>query len=76
MPVGAFVNALGKSGSNVIEHEIGHGFGIQDYYDWTGARPEGGSLMIVGSQGGGKPTVGDTWLLRRTWSEMRSIRGW
>ncbi len=76
MPVGAFVNALGKDGSNVIEHEIGHGFGIQDYYDWTGSLPEGGSLMVVGSQWGGTPTVGDTWLLRRTWSEMRALRGW
>ncbi len=76
MPVGAFVNALGKAGSNVIEHEIGHGFGIQDYYDWTGSTPAGGSLMIVGSQWGGTPTVGDTWLVRRTWSEMRTIRGW
>jgi hypothetical protein len=76
MPVGAFVSALGKAGSNVIEHEIGHGFGFQDYYDWTGSTPEGGSLMIVGSQGGGTPTLGDTWLLRRTWSEMRTLRGW
>ncbi len=76
MPVASFVSALGRDGSNVIEHEIGHGFAFQDYYDWTGSRPTGGSLMIVGSQGGGKPTVGDTWLLRRTWSEMRALRNW
>lgn len=76
MPVAAFVNALGKSGSNVIEHEIGHGFGFQDYYDWTGSLPAGGSLMVVGSQSGGEPTVGDTWLLRRTWSESKALRGW
>lgn len=76
MPVAGFINALGKSGSNVLEHEIGHGFGFQDYYDWTGATPAGGSLMIVGSQGGGEPTTGDTWLLRRTWSETKALRGW
>jgi hypothetical protein len=76
MPVSDFVNSLGKPGSNVIEHEMGHGFGFQDYYDWTGALPEGGSLMVVGSQFGGVPTVGDTWLLRRTWSEMRALRNW
>lgn len=76
MPVASFINALGKSGSNVIEHEIGHGFGIQDYYDWTGSRPDGGSLMIVGSGASGEPTVGDTWLLRRAWSETRALRGW
>lgn len=76
MPLAGFVNALGKSGSNVLEHEIGHGFGFQDYYDWTGSEPAGGSLMIVGSQGGGEPSVGDTWLLRRTWSESKALRGW
>ena len=76
MPVATLVGSLGKSGDHIIEHEMGHGFGFQDYYDWTGSTPDGGSLMIVGSQGGGVPTVGDTWLLRRTWSEMRDIRGW
>lgn len=76
MPVSTLVSRLGQSGDNIIEHEMGHGFGFQDYYDWMGSRPEGGSLMIVGSQGGGLPSIGDTWLLRRTWSEMREIRGW
>jgi hypothetical protein len=76
MPVAAFLDSLGNAGSNVIEHEMGHGFGFQDYYDWTGSTPAGGSLMIVGSQNGGTPTVGDTWLLRRAWLESKALRGW
>jgi hypothetical protein len=33
--------------------------------------------MIVGSTAGKQsPTVGDTWLLRRTWKEMKTLRGW
>lgn len=76
MPVDSFVGSLDSEGSGVIEHEIGHGFGFQDYYDWTGSTPEGGSLMIVGSAFSGTPTVADSWLLRRTWSEMQTIRGW
>lgn len=70
-----FVNTMGKS-NLVIEHEMGHGFGFQDYYDWTGSTPAGGSLMIVGSTNSQVPTTGDTWLLRRTWLEMKKLRGW
>ena len=76
MPVSSFVNSLGADGNLVIEHEMGHGFGFQDYYDWTGSTPEGGSLMIVGSTNQGTPTVADTWLIRRTWEEMVELRGW
>jgi hypothetical protein len=75
MPVSNFVASMGKSDS-VIEHEMGHGFGFQDYYDWTGSTPTGGSLMIVGSTSSQVPTTGDHWLLRRTWKEMKSLRGW
>lgn len=76
MPVSTLTARLGRTGDDIVEHEMGHGFGFQDYYDWTGSRPAGGSLMIVGSANLGTPTVGDTWLIRRTWSEMRQIRGW
>jgi hypothetical protein len=55
---------------------MGHGFGFQDYYDWTGSAPTGGSLMIVGSTSSQIPTIADRWLLLRTWKEMKSLRGW
>jgi hypothetical protein len=76
MPVASFVESLDRAADFVIEHEIGHGFGFQDYYEWTGATPAGGSLMIVGSTSMQSPTVGDTWLIRRTWREMQELRGW
>jgi hypothetical protein len=75
MPVSNFVAAMNKS-NLVIEHEIGHGFGFQDYYDWTGSTPNGGSLMIVGSTSSQSPTTADIWLLRRTWKEMKALRSW
>jgi hypothetical protein len=75
MPQGNFVSSLGSATDNVTQHEIGHGFGIQDYYDWTGATPAGGSIMIVGTAWGG-PTSADGWLLRRVWKEQKAIRGW
>lgn len=75
MPRASFTGELGQPTFNMIEHEMGHGFGMQDYYEWTGSRPSGGSVMIVGSAWG-KPTVGDAWLLRRIWKEQKAMRGW
>jgi hypothetical protein len=77
MPVSNFVASMGKS-NLVIEHEMGHGFGFQDYYEWPkeNPTPAGGSLMIVGSSGSPTPTIGDIWLLRRTWKEMKTLRSW
>lgn len=75
MPVSNFVASMGKS-DYVIEHEMGHGFGFQDYYTWTGSEPAGGSLMIVGSTNNPSPTTADMWLLRRTWQEMKNLRKW
>ena len=76
MPRSSFEAALDRTSDGVIEHEMGHGFGLQDYYTWNGSRPAGGSIMIVGSSGGGAPTTADAWLLRRTWAEMQVLRGW
>lgn len=76
MPLSSFVRVLDQPSTIVAEHEMGHGFGFQDYYDWTGSTPNGGSLMIVGSTSNQAPSVGDTWLLRRTWKEVKALRGW
>lgn len=75
MPVADFI-ALKGAPSSVVEHEIGHGFGFQDYYDWTQDKPTDGSLMIVGSTSSRTPTQADIWLLRRTWKEMKALRSW
>lgn len=75
MPMSNFVSSMNKS-NLVIEHEMGHGFAFQDYYDWTGSKPTGGSLMIVGSTSSQSPTTADMWLLRRTWKEQKALRGW
>ena len=75
MPRATFTDALGDSNFYIIAHEMGHGFGIQDYYDWTGSTPSGGSVMIVGSSGPTR-TQGDAWLLKRVWKEQKALRGW
>jgi len=77
MPVANFVDALNQPSDHTIQHEMGHGFGMQDYYDWNGSTPEGGSAMIVGSHWGDPViTTGDSWLIRRIWKEQKAQRGW
>jgi hypothetical protein len=76
MPVSTFTGHFNDTSFMIAEHEMGHGFGIQDYYDWTGSRPTGGSIMIVGSTNSQPPTTADIWLLKRAWKEMKALRGW
>jgi len=73
IPVDSVINALNVDQFGTILHEMGHGFGIPDYYTWTGSRPAGGSVMIVGSSRGGL-TTGDTWMVRRAWSAVKALR--
>jgi hypothetical protein len=75
MPRATLTDALGDQSFYIMAHEMGHGFAMQDYYDWTGSRPAGGSVMIVGSSGA-TPTQADAWLLRRVWKEQKALRGW
>jgi hypothetical protein len=79
MPLEGFLVAMLEDRDydvNTVEHEMGHGFGFQDYYDWTGSRPAGGSLMIIENPLPRNPTIADRWLLRRTWKEVKELRGW
>jgi hypothetical protein len=76
MPVSTFLGAFAKPSDHIVEHEMGHGFGMQDYYEWRGSKPKDGSIMIVGSTQSESPTLADSWLLRRTWKEMKTLRGW
>jgi hypothetical protein len=73
MPVRPFLASLSSEAAAVVPiHEIGHGFGLPDYYTWKGPRPPGGSVMIVGSAD--KPTPSDQWILRRYWKETKARR--
>jgi hypothetical protein len=74
MPVADFIRSLGVTANDTVLHEMGHGFGLSDYYTWTGSRPEGGSILIVGSSRTGLPTEGDKWLVRRYWKETKTLR--
>lgn len=78
----AYLNMLDGSGIHVLEHEIGHGFGMTDFYGGEGESngfPPGGfpggenSLMMAGSAM--KITDFDGWMLRYMWSKIKDEDG-
>ncbi|MGN1403726.1 MAG: dockerin type I repeat-containing protein [Ruminococcus sp.] len=78
----AYLNMLDGTGIHVLEHEIGHGFGMTDFYGEEGASdgfPPGGfpggenSLMMAGSAM--KITDFDGWMLRYIWSKIKDDEG-
>lgn len=78
----AYLNMLNGSGIHVLEHEIGHGFGMTDFYGGEGESngfPPGGfpggenSLMMAGSAM--KITDFDGWMLRYMWSKIKDEDG-
>lgn len=78
----AYLQMLNGTGIHVLEHEIGHGFGMTDFYGGEGESngfPPGGfpggenSLMMAGSAT--KITDFDGWMLRYMWSHIKDEAG-
>lgn len=79
----AYLNMLSGSGIHVLQHEIGHGFGITDFYGGEGESdgfpPKGfpnennSSIMMAGSSM--EITDFDGWLLRYMWSQIKDDEG-
>jgi hypothetical protein len=55
------MGALGNEDVHILEHEIGHGFGLEDFYDWSPSGV-GGFVMKAGSAT--RITEFDAWMLR------------
>ena len=78
----AYLNMLDGENLHVLEHEIGHGFGMTDFYGGEGADdgyPVGGfpggenSIMMAGSAT--KITDFDGWMLRYMWTKIKNDEG-
>ena len=73
----AYLNMLDGSGIHVLEHEIGHGFGMTDFYGGEGEEngfppggfPGGNSIMMAGSSM--EITDFDGWFLRYMWTKIK-----
>ena len=78
----AYLGMLQNGSLHVLEHEIGHGFGMTDFYGGEGESdgfPPGGfpggenSIMMAGSAV--KITDFDGWMLRYMWTKIKDDSG-
>ena len=78
----AYLGMIQNGSLHVLEHEIGHGFGMTDFYGGEGESdgfPPGGfpggenSIMMAGSAA--KITDFDGWMLRYMWSKIKDDAG-
>ena len=78
----AYLNMLNGTNLHVLEHELGHGFGLTDFYGGEGESdgfPPGGfpgngtSIMMAGSSQ--SITDFDGWFFRYVWSKIKNDSG-
>ncbi len=78
----AYLGMIQYGSLHVLEHEIGHGFGMTDFYGGEGESdsfPPGGfpggenSIMMAGSSA--KITNFDGWMLRYMWTKIKNDEG-
>ena len=78
----AYLNMLNGTNLHVLEHELGHGFGLTDFYGGEGESDgfppgsfpgNGTSIMMAGSSQ--TITDFDGWFLRYVWSKIKNDSG-
>ncbi|MFT7838002.1 hypothetical protein Q5530_17840 [Saccharothrix sp. BKS2] len=67
-----FVNSLNSNDVTILLHEIGHTFGLDDFYDWT---PSGVSGFIMKAGSAPNITEFDAWMFRDWWRHLKSRYG-
>ncbi|KAL2211237.1 hypothetical protein CC79DRAFT_1377821 [Sarocladium strictum] len=68
-----FMSNLGSSDVHILLHEMGHTFGLDDFYDWT---PTGANGFLMKAGSASVITDFDGWMLRNWWYELSRNRGW
>jgi hypothetical protein len=67
-----FVNNRNNENITILLHEIGHSFGLDDFYDWT---PTGVCCFIMKAGTSGSITEFDRWMFRDWWRHLKSRYG-
>ncbi|GGM05504.1 immune inhibitor A [Dactylosporangium sucinum] len=68
-----YVGALDTDNIHILLHEMGHSFGLDDFYDWT-PTGVGGFLMKAGSAS--QITEFDAWMFRDWWRHLKNRYGY
>lgn len=67
-----FVNSLNDENIHILLHEIGHSFGLDDFYDWT---PTGVCCFLMKAGSASQITEFDKWMFRDWWRHLKSRYG-
>jgi hypothetical protein len=59
-----------KGDLHIFEHELGHTYGLDDYYDWS---PPGQPRFIMKAGSAMYITEFDAWMLRDWWRHLKPI---
>ena len=68
-----FTDNLDQENLHIYLHEVGHTFGLDDFYDWT---PTGVSSFIMNAGSATEITEFDKWMLRDFWRHIKSRYGY
>ncbi|GIH02433.1 hypothetical protein Rhe02_05000 [Rhizocola hellebori] len=66
------VNNVNTDNIHILLHEIGHTYGLDDFYDWT---PTGQCCFIMKAGSATTITEFDKWMLRDFWRHLKSRYG-
>lgn len=70
------LSVLDAAEPHIIEHEIGHGFLLPDFYETADLPPTGLPTAIMRAGASAVVTPWDGWMLRRAWSELKAQGRW
>ena len=68
-----FMNNINAADMTILLHEMGHTFGLDDFYDWT---PSGVSNFIMRAGSSSVITDFDRWMFRDWWRHLKSRYGY
>ncbi|GAA0905715.1 hypothetical protein GCM10009557_80980 [Virgisporangium ochraceum] len=66
-----FVTNVNASNMHIFLHEVGHTFGLDDFYDWTPT----GQCFLMKAGSASQITEFDTWMFRDWWRHLKSRYG-
>jgi hypothetical protein len=67
-----FTGAINNENIHIYLHEVGHTFGLDDFYDWT---PTGQCCFIMKAGSATSITEFDRWMLRDWWRHLKTRYG-
>ncbi|MEV0612570.1 hypothetical protein AB0I81_04530 [Nonomuraea sp. NPDC050404] len=68
-----YMSNLNTNNMHILLHEIGHSFGLDDFYDWT---PTGQCCFLMKAGSASSITDFDAWMFRDWWRHLKSRYGY